>query len=942
MAESNADKLYALGQRLGQHREQLENLRKQVANGGEMSDAMATLAKQKEAAIKYVQAQYDALAKMPGSKMGEVIQKAEAIMGKEIPAAAEATGKTALKIGEHLPRIGALAAGPVGMGLMAAQDASASENVGPGEGEPGYEEESGGNRAGIDLGQIGNGVQSSGQFLKDIGEAPEATYNQNQPEKEPDYYKQQQEAEQSVEKADGGVFSDQAMENYKQTHKPGTRNGTKTVSMTETPPVNVAKYKKDNKKFENYGDLVGSSDGYKKGGVVKKKMSDGGQPAGMPDSYLADGGVPLASKKSRGRVNTPAPSGVAGMYMAEGGSVSKKLQEGDVVPGDKDQYSGDTVPALLNKGELVLNVEHQQKLIDKINGRETSLPEGARVDDLLNDGKASIDKKQQAQLFSYIKGETDKAPTGHVVIYHHADGDMADPSDILSTQQQSIPMAPADQDNSDVAPTTQDVAAAQQNQNAVPSYTGAAPMFASNVGGKQVAPVMSPTSSEVTGTPADLPQADPGVVNYYKAQQLQNRAIGNQPTSDDINNPFRLPPGMDYLPFNPSKMISSIGSVLPSLNQANNALQQSSAALAQQDAARQQLAQSTLQEMQNQQQNLDKMSNTTGIDRFFANESTLGKIFFGTALALSTAASLKTGVNPVLNYINENANQEIEAQKLKGSNAFAMKDFILRQNMADLNSAQAKATNAQQQANISQIIAGVQNDIMKNTQVWNQSVRNMLIMQQAMQANSSGKGVPTGALAAFGPDYQGRAVPLPGGDRSVFAGTPAAAEKAKGEIEDAQNLRSTLLGAIDLGYKGKTFPIGADRSEYETQMKLASIQAKKAWQDVAARGNLDEKTIGSGEDLFGNTQAWTTWSPAQQAKAFTTLYNIENKLKGTYATYANAPRIDLGVTRSTAEALVQAGNSPAQAYKKVFDTNQAIMRQKQAQQADQSIRQPLR
>ena len=104
-------------------------------------------------------------------------------------------------------------------------------------------------------------------------------------------------------------------------------------------------------KSKLYGDLA--SAGASAYGAYAKK--DSGEDGGIMG--YADGGIPNSNGGFAG----------GGMPVPESGmGEEERYLEGDVVPGE--EFAGDRVDAKVNSGEMVLNIEQQQRLMDLLKG----------------------------------------------------------------------------------------------------------------------------------------------------------------------------------------------------------------------------------------------------------------------------------------------------------------------------------------------------------------------------------------------------------------------------------------------------------------------------------------------------------------------------------------------------------------------------------------------
>lgn len=88
-----------------------------------------------------------------------------------------------------------------------------------------------------------------------------------------------------------------------------------------------------------------------------------------------------------------ANGGIPGI-IAEDGSVTS-IDAGFVFPGDEDEYAGDRVDAKVNRGEMILNAEQQQRMLDVLRGEAS--PE------VLHNGEDVVETPEEAQTRGFLK-----------------------------------------------------------------------------------------------------------------------------------------------------------------------------------------------------------------------------------------------------------------------------------------------------------------------------------------------------------------------------------------------------------------------------------------------------------------------------------------------------------------------------------------------------------
>lgn len=88
-----------------------------------------------------------------------------------------------------------------------------------------------------------------------------------------------------------------------------------------------------------------------------------------------------------------ADGGIPGI-IAEDGSVTS-IDAGFVFPGEEDEYAGDRVDAKVNRGEMILNAEQQQRMLDVLRGEAS--PE------VLHNGEDVVETPEEAQTRGFLK-----------------------------------------------------------------------------------------------------------------------------------------------------------------------------------------------------------------------------------------------------------------------------------------------------------------------------------------------------------------------------------------------------------------------------------------------------------------------------------------------------------------------------------------------------------
>jgi len=88
-----------------------------------------------------------------------------------------------------------------------------------------------------------------------------------------------------------------------------------------------------------------------------------------------------------------ADGGVPG-YIAKDGDVVS-VDAGFIFPGEEDEYANDRVDAKVNRGEMILNAEQQQRMLDMLRGEQS--PE------ILENGEDVVETPEAAQNRGFLK-----------------------------------------------------------------------------------------------------------------------------------------------------------------------------------------------------------------------------------------------------------------------------------------------------------------------------------------------------------------------------------------------------------------------------------------------------------------------------------------------------------------------------------------------------------
>jgi hypothetical protein len=85
----------------------------------------------------------------------------------------------------------------------------------------------------------------------------------------------------------------------------------------------------------------------------------------------------------------------------DGGMAYEDGGEGTIIPGE--DFAGDNLPDRINSGEMVLNLDQQEKLNEAL--QELKRMKQGRADEAVDSGEAAVNTDQQDALMSFVRGE---------------------------------------------------------------------------------------------------------------------------------------------------------------------------------------------------------------------------------------------------------------------------------------------------------------------------------------------------------------------------------------------------------------------------------------------------------------------------------------------------------------------------------------------------------
>lgn len=127
--------------------------------------------------------------------------------------------------------------------------------------------------------------------------------------------------------------------------------------------------------------------------AIAENLPQEKEAAGLAYSNVSAPQVNLVKDQVFGAPFQAADGGVPG-YIAEDGDVVS-VDGGFIFPGEEDEYAGDRVDARVNRGEMILNAEQQQRMLDVLRGEAS--PE------VLHNGEDVIETPEEAQTKGFLK-----------------------------------------------------------------------------------------------------------------------------------------------------------------------------------------------------------------------------------------------------------------------------------------------------------------------------------------------------------------------------------------------------------------------------------------------------------------------------------------------------------------------------------------------------------
>jgi len=422
---------------------------------------------------------------------------------------------------------------------------------------------------------------------------------------------------------------------------------------------------------------------------------------------------------------------------------SEKLKKGGIVPGNEKQYAGDTVPALLNKKEVVLNVEQQQRNLDHITGKSFPFPKGKRVDELLNSGEMSINSEAQNQLFDFIRGEAKEPPKQDILVYHKEGGGRLDSINANREQARVIQErlnAQKDQEISEMLnPIPSEVVQPPLSANSASPMTMPdravgrevpTPQQYPYVNNPLVAPLMPEAEKKdvVVNVNTDAPEEkiqlnEPQVPQAPQAQNARkeiNKGVAAI-AQDSINKQTVLKSMADLNRADRAAIDSSIqvGKAAAELNKQQIEQENNAKAIDDKYNMLQKKYDDILRsdyKVEGEQEN--PFENKSVMGKYFSSASIAEKILTGLVLAIAIPVSLATGKNPMLDYIMGSVDKDLEAQRLDGAEKSAKRTHMLQSLSGQLDLMKHKTNNEELRQNAEKLKQQLITNAEKNRIDW--------------------------------------------------------------------------------------------------------------------------------------------------------------------------------------------------------------------------------
>lgn len=323
-------------------------------------------------------------------------------------------------------------------------------------------------------------------------------------------------------------------------------------------------------------------------------------------------------------------------------------KQGGFVKGSEEQYTGDTIPARLNKDELVLNLRQQQQLIDRLNGEQTVYNESnKRVDEQVKDKDVEINKQAQQHLFQFINGQKQEPPKKDVVQPKYADGE----GPALEPQVQTG-FNPLDEVLNAGVQSKPELPMTDSNQAPVPIAGG---LVTPELAQPEAAPKPEVAQPKVAPQPQPEPQP---TLNPEQVQAIQAEQVGHEVVK---------------------KAAETKVETLNALHTAEKAQKQYDAAKLVDDYN----AQKSIEDAQNFVKQMDEQAaakmndNTSTLGKWWNSAGTVEKIGGVIALAISLPFSVETGKNPILDYMSNSVDKQLAQEKLSTEQRLSARQHVL-------------------------------------------------------------------------------------------------------------------------------------------------------------------------------------------------------------------------------------------------------------------------
>jgi len=556
--------------------------------------------------------------------------------------------------------------------------------------------------------------------------------------------------------------------------------------------------------------------------------------------------------------------------------------KGGFVDGEEHQYAGDTIDAKLNKGEMVLNIEQQQKLLDILKNKETKLPKDDRIDNKVNNKEIDVDKSVQKELFNYIKGESEEKPKGNIVKK-------------LAEGTENVGQAPA------TVGLPESMKYKGPESNAQGTLPGTVPEVLPEDVPITPAPVTTGTSTPVPVQQAPIVQETAPVVETTKIKE--NSAVNKKIAEDTLNANSTI-----------RQAISD------TKNLQNEIIAKKAEDIKVADYISQQLK---AEDDKIKQENAPELGGTIKANNISTGRRVLARV----AMALGAiGAAMTGGENTAVKIIQNAMDRDLQAQKMNTETYLAKKKFLLYQyqqqlaaQIANTNSLKVKQDGAQLLGQLAVMDSNIktareQLALDKAKAAREQQEIDLKLVSDAQQKQRL-KNIASGAKVAdiseLPPEMQEKAVRLPDGS----VGVAFDKERARKVTEYQNEVIPAIQGAKRILETAQNFNRITDltkRAQIASEMKALGGQLRLPF---TGPGILTDKEFDRLMDTIGDPNKLLAIPSIQKAKLKTVIGKLQKDL---LTHYDNA---GVNMSKEAKDALIGKGETNRQLLIKRYKDN---------------------